>query len=143
MSSVDASVRVRASVLQILAAALLIAAALGMPWATSEDLTSRTTTSFRAGAVGVTLVVLGAAAIALALVRIGRGSTLVARTLAVIACAAAAVSFALALNRIKSANDFVHHGASHTSYALGSVLGVTAACVLALVSLGTLSRRTQ
>jgi hypothetical protein len=120
---------------QLLGAALLIVAAISLPWATYTDTTTRTTMNFRGGGLSLLLVAVALASIVLALFSITRAWSLLSWAHLTIGCAALVVSIALALTKISAANHVTQEGPSRTSYALGPVVAVVAAAAIALTGL--------
>ena len=126
---------------QALAAMLLLASGLWLPWATYQS--QNLSLSFRTGWLDLILVVSGAVALGLvALSLIWNHSTVQCFLLAT-GCVAVITSVALALTKIKEANDTaVAHAAgfSQTSYGIGSVLGIAASVLLIVLSVIQLNR---
>jgi hypothetical protein len=114
---------------------VLILAATVMPWATYKDVGRGATTTFRGGALGVVLVVIGIASIALSLMSLGRPSIAVSRLHLAVGCAAVIVCIVLALNRISAANNVTAAGPSRTAYGYASGIAFIAAATIAFMSL--------
>jgi peptidoglycan/LPS O-acetylase OafA/YrhL len=118
-----------------IAAVVLILAATIMPWATHKDISSGSTTTFRGGALGVVLVVLGLASIALSLATRRGPSIALGRLHLVVGCTALIVCVALALNKISAANNVTATGPSQTAYGYASGVAFIAAATIAFTSL--------
>lgn len=122
------------SAIQLLAGALLIVAATVMPFATYEDTSSHTTTTFRGGSLSAVLVVLAAVSIALAVVSLRQSARLLIGIQIAIGCTATVVSIVLALGKIRAANSVTAINPSRTSYGWGSVVAVATSAALAVTS---------
>jgi hypothetical protein len=118
----------------LLASMLLTVSAIWMPWATYR--TGVLTLSFRSGWLDVLLVTCGVVALVLAGLSFSRKSPALLGVLSAIACVAVVTSIALAIASIKDANDIamIHASSSQTSYGIGSVVGVAASVLLAVLS---------
>ena len=118
----------------LLASILVTVSAIWMPWATYR--TGVLTMSFRSGWLDVLLVTCGVVALVLGGLSFSRKSPALLGVLSAIACAAVVASIALALASLKDANDIVmiHASSSQTSYGIGSVVGVAASVLLAVLS---------
>lgn len=106
-----------------------------MPFATYKDLADGVTTTFRGGAGGVILVVLGALSIGLSLVVLNRPSPALYRIHLAVGCGALVVAIVLSLDKISAANHFEATGPSQTSYAFGSAIAVLSATAIAFTAL--------
>ena len=133
-AATDRASAVRTAAVEIIAAAVLIIAATVMPWATFRDSASGTTT-FRGGALGVVLVILGVASIGLTLAWLRQPSLVLNRLHLAVACAALIVCVVLALNRISAANNVTAAGPSQTSYGYASGVAFIAAATIAFTTL--------
>jgi hypothetical protein len=112
---------------------VLLVAALWAPWATYRS--QGVTLTFRAGWLDVILVLCGALALVLGTLTLVTFRATIYWGLLATSCVAVACSLALALTRIKDANDAAQSltsGSTQTSFGVGAVLG-TAAAVLLLV----------
>ena len=139
------------SVVETLAALLLVVAAVFMPWATLKDEVSGVTTVFRGGPLSVMLVAFATAVVALALLPVGWPSPVLYGFQAAIGALAVIVSIALALSKIALANQTAQAGAitsvtgtgtvqggthaTETAYAVGGAVAVAAAGMIAVASL--------
>jgi hypothetical protein len=120
---------------QLLVSILLLVSALWLPWATYR--TGSMTLIFRNGSLDLVLVVCGAVALISATISLGWNHAPVHWLLFAIGCVAVISSLALALTKIKAANDHassVATGFSRTSYGFGSALGVAASVLLVVLS---------
>ena len=133
-AATDRTSAARAAAVEIIAAVVLILAATVMPWATFKDRASGTTT-FRGGALGVVLVLLGVASIALSLALLRRPSLALGRLQLAVGCAAVIACIVLALNRISAANNVTAAGPSQTAYGYASGIAFIAAATIAFTAL--------
>jgi hypothetical protein len=122
------------ALIEVIAGACLVVAAAVLPWATYRDVLANTTTEFRAGVLGATLVGVGVLSIGVGVLGALRESKWLRALQIVVASAALLVSIVLALRKISSANHVVAEGMSQTSYALGAVVGVIASLALVIAS---------
>lgn len=125
---------------QALASMLLIASGLWLPWATYRN--QSLSLNFRTGWIDLFLVVCGALALGLVALSMAWNHVIVHWLLLATGCIAVITSVALALTKIKEANDTaITHvaGISQTSYGSGSVLGVAASVLLIVLSVIQLS----
>jgi hypothetical protein len=134
-ATTDRAAEVRTAAVQIIAAVVLALAATVMPWATYKDVAGGSTTVFRGGALGLVLVVLGLASIALSLAWLRQTSAALRREQLAVGCGAAIVCVALALNKISAANNVRAVGPSQTSYGFASGIAFIAAATIAFTSL--------
>jgi hypothetical protein len=128
---------------QVLAGALLVAAATWMPWASLKVGSTGATTTFKGGLLGAVLAVLGLVSVVLAVTRVRLRSSALSIPTLLVACVALACSIVMALTKISSANNVPKPGGSETSYAYGAIVGVLASVALVALGVATLTRARQ
>jgi hypothetical protein len=125
----------RICAIQVVAAALLILAATALPLASYKDLADGVTTTFRGGAGGAIVVVLGVVSIGMSFAALRQPSPVLYRIHLAVGCVALLGAVVLSLDKISAANHFEATGASQTSYAFGSAVAVLAAATIAFTAL--------
>ena len=137
------------SVVDTLAALLLVVAAVVIPWATLKDEATGVTTVFRGGPLSVVLVLFAICVVALALLSLVWPSPVLYGIQAAVGALAVVVSIALALSKIALANETARGGATasvtgigttvghatETAYAMGGAVAVAAAGLIMVASL--------
>ena len=125
---------VRRTVIQLLAAALLIVACTSMPWARYTNVSANVTTTFRGGPLSALLVVFAVVSIGVSLTLLVRKSMSLKRFHVALGGAAVIVSILLALTKISSANHMGIAQGGETSYGFGAAIGILATGAIALTS---------